>query len=84
MTSIVIKMRDTLSAHRAERAARHQLECELAAYSTPRERQELEAILERYSPEETRQVRAALAGQAWTAETRARQALAGAETGPQA
>lgn len=84
MTSIVIKMRDTLSAHRAERAVRHELERELAAYSTPRERQELEAILERYSPEETREVRAVLAGQAWTAQIRARRALAGAGTGPQA
>jgi len=57
---IVSTVRDSLAAHRAHRADRHQrqeLARELAGYSSPTDRLELEEILGRYSDSDTRDVR---------------------------
>jgi hypothetical protein len=48
----------------ADRQRRLQLERELAAYSTPAERRDLEATLDQYSDGDTSEVRDILAGQA--------------------
>jgi hypothetical protein len=56
----------TLPARRAERLERQQLERELATYTSPAERRELEAMIDRYDPEDTREVRAILARQTLT------------------
>lgn len=60
---IVASVRETLATRRAERLERQRLESELAAFVTPADRLDLEAILDRHSPEETREVRAILARQ---------------------
>jgi uncharacterized protein with PIN domain len=65
-TSTVAMLRDALAARRAERLERQRLERELATYTSPAERLELEAIIDRYRPDETRQIRAILARQAVT------------------
>ncbi|HEV7825645.1 MAG TPA: hypothetical protein VGP02_12120 [Mycobacteriales bacterium] len=59
----VAMLRDAVSARRAERLERRRLERELATYTTPAERLELDAMIERYAPEETRRVRAIVARQ---------------------
>ncbi len=51
----------------ADRARRRELECELAAYSTPAQRRDLEAILDRYPDGVTRELRDILARQAMAA-----------------
>ena len=50
------------------RARRRALERELAAYSTPAERRDLEAIFDRYPDNATRELRDILAGQEMTAD----------------
>jgi len=50
-------------APKADRMRRCELERELAAYSTPRERRDLEAILDRYPDGATRELRDILARQ---------------------
>ncbi|HEY0358695.1 MAG TPA: hypothetical protein VGD11_08935 [Mycobacteriales bacterium] len=65
-TTAVAMLRDALSARRAERLERQQLERELATYTSPAERRELEAMIDRYDPEDTREVRAILARQTLT------------------
>ena len=50
-------LKDTFVAHRADRAAHRQLEHELADFSTPNDRLEIEAIADRYSDDETLEVR---------------------------
>jgi hypothetical protein len=52
---------------RADRARRSKLERELAGYSTPRQRHDLEAILDRYPDDVTCELRDILASQAMTA-----------------
>ena len=59
-----IQLLETVAAHRAERAHHRQLAAELAAYSSPSDRTEIESIIERYSDEETRELRGILAVQA--------------------
>ena len=59
-----IHLLDTVAAYRAERAHHRQLAAELAAYSTPSDRLEIESIIERYGDDETRQLRTILAAQA--------------------
>jgi protease II len=54
------KLRDVrvnLANRRTERAARHRLCAELAAFQTPAERAELDFILGRHTQEETREIR---------------------------
>lgn len=51
------ELKDTLVAHRADRAAHRRLEHELADYSTPNDRLEIEAIADRYSDEDSREIR---------------------------
>ena len=63
-TSTITILRDALAARRTERRERQQLERELASYSTPAERLELEAMIDRHSPEETHEVRDILGRQA--------------------
>ena len=48
---------DHLAEHRAERAQHHKLEVELAAFTSPADRLEIETIADRYSDEESREVR---------------------------
>lgn len=60
MTTPVAGRLARLRDRRAERAARDRLRAELASFSTPAERAELEAILERHSPEEIAQLEAML------------------------
>jgi hypothetical protein len=52
--------RDDLSARRASRASRKELERELASYSTPAEQDELDAILDRADPEAAATIRGLL------------------------
>jgi hypothetical protein len=49
--------RDDLRARRASRAARQNLERELASYRTPAEQSELHAILDRADPEAADEIR---------------------------
>jgi hypothetical protein len=63
---LVAKIRDartSLSHRRTMRLANRQLSAELAAFSTPAERAELDEILDRHSPEETEQIRLILSRQ---------------------
>lgn len=55
---------DTLSARRNERAAQRRLADELAGFTTPAERLEIETIAARYSDDEAREVRQILVRQA--------------------
>jgi hypothetical protein len=55
-------IRDEFREKRAARAARKSLERELASYTSPRDLDDLEAILQRYSEEETADIRRILAG----------------------
>ncbi len=50
-------LKDTFAAHRAERAAHRQLEHELAAFTSPSDRLEIETIADRYSDDDAREVR---------------------------
>jgi hypothetical protein len=54
-------VRDELRDARVARAARKSLERELASYTSPRDLNDLEAILERYSEDETADIRRVLA-----------------------
>ena len=61
--SLATRMRAARTAvahYRTERAAHRQLAGELAAFQTPAERAELEAMLSRHSTEQTREIRAIL------------------------
>ena len=49
--------RDELRARRAARATRKTLERELASYTTPSERTELDAVLGRYPADEVAEIR---------------------------
>jgi hypothetical protein len=60
-TSIVANVRETLATRKAERAQRLQLERELAAFTSPADQLELQAVLYRHSPAEGSEVRAILA-----------------------
>ena len=63
---LVAKIRDartSLSHRRTMRLANRQLSAELAAFSTPADRAELDEILDRYSPDETKQIRVILSKQ---------------------
>ncbi|HEY8045623.1 MAG TPA: hypothetical protein VIF35_15240 [Streptosporangiaceae bacterium] len=51
----------------ADRTRRSELERELAGYSTPAERRDLEAMLDRYPDDVTNELRVILAGQAMAA-----------------
>jgi hypothetical protein len=55
-------MRDEFRGARAARAARKSLERELASYTSPRDLNDIDAILERYSEDETADIRRILAG----------------------
>lgn len=56
-------IRDAFRGARARHAARRTLARELASYTSPRDQNDLYAILERYSPEETADIRRILAAQ---------------------
>jgi hypothetical protein len=63
---LAAKIRDartSLSHRRTMRLANRQLSAELAAFSTPADRAELDEILDRYSPDETEQIRVILSRQ---------------------
>jgi hypothetical protein len=57
-------MLDTLAARREARQIRMRLERELASYTSPAERAELDAIISRHSADETRYLQDVLARQA--------------------
>lgn len=59
----VLVLRATFAVRRADRRRRQQLERELAAYSSPSDRLEIEAILDRYPPGQTCELREILAQQ---------------------
>ena len=59
----VIKMADAFAHHRADRVQRHLLEHELAAYSTPADRADLEALLDQYPDADAEPVREILSRQ---------------------
>lgn len=50
-------LKDTFVAYRADRAAHRRLEHELADFTTPNDRLEIEAIADRYSDEDSLEVR---------------------------
>jgi hypothetical protein len=54
-------IRDEVRETRANRAARKTLQQELAAYTSPSDLNDFEAILDRYSDEETRDIRRIMA-----------------------
>lgn len=62
MTAIA-GLRTTLADHRTARRNRRRLERELATFTTPKQRWELEAIMSRYSSTETREIREILDAQ---------------------
>ncbi len=63
-TRTTLANRRTARANRrTERIARRRLEAELAAFSSPAERAELESVLDRHSPADADQVRAILVRQ---------------------
>jgi hypothetical protein len=55
-------IRERLRAAQAAHAARRSLERELASYTSPRDLNDLDAILDRHSDEETADIRRILAG----------------------
>jgi hypothetical protein len=55
-------IRERLRAAQAARVARRSLERELASYTSPRDLNDLDAILDRHSDEETADIRRILAG----------------------
>ena len=57
-------IKDALAARHAHRAHHRELERELAAFSTPAERLEIESIVGRYSDDEAHEVREILVRQA--------------------
>ena len=64
LTTRIHLLRQALHTDREGRAMQRQLERELAAYSTPKDRLEIEEIVDRYSEDETRQIRQILDRQA--------------------
>ena len=56
-----IHILDILHLNASDRAARRQLEQEIAGYQTEADRHDLEAALDRYSDEETLEIRQILA-----------------------
>jgi hypothetical protein len=56
---------ESIHQHRADRAERHLLEHELAAYATPAERTDLEALLDQYPDAEAEPVREIVTRQAY-------------------
>ena len=65
MPKTLIHVADSFAQHRADRAERHLLEHELAAYSTPADRTDLELLLDQYPDEDAEPVREILARQAY-------------------
>jgi hypothetical protein len=59
----VLVWRTDLTLRRANHHRRAVLRRELAAYSTPAELADLDAMVDRYPPEQTREVRSLLAAQ---------------------
>jgi hypothetical protein len=59
----IVVLRATLTVRRGERRRRRQLERELAGFTTPAERLEIEAILDRHTDAETSEVRSILSRQ---------------------
>ncbi len=62
MTAIAA-LRGTLAHRRTARNDRRRLERDLASFTTPEQRRELEAILRRHTPAETREIRKILDAQ---------------------
>jgi hypothetical protein len=64
MPKTLIHAADSFAHHRADRAQRHLLEHELADYSTPADRTDLELLLDQYPDADAEPVREILARQA--------------------
>ena len=60
ITATLGSVRESLAARRVAAAKRRALAAELAAYTTPADRLEIEAIVSRYPEEQTREVRTIL------------------------
>jgi len=65
MPKTLIHVAESCHHHRADRAQRHLLEHELAAYSTPADRADLEAMLDQYPDADAEPVREILTRQAY-------------------
>jgi hypothetical protein len=61
----LIHVADSFAHHRADRAQRHLLEHELAAYTTPAQRTDLEALLDQYPDADAEPVREILSRQGY-------------------
>jgi hypothetical protein len=59
-STAIRSLRTSLSSRRAARRSRQSLERQLASYSTPSDRLDLEAILARHNAEDTREIEAIL------------------------
>jgi len=62
--SVISTVRESLAARRAAAAKRRALAAELAVFTTPADRLEIETIVSRYPEEQTREVRSILDRQA--------------------
>ena len=60
ITATLGSVRESLAARRVAAAKRRALAAELAAFSTPADRLEIETIVSRYPEEQTREVRTIL------------------------
>jgi len=65
MRKTLIHVADSFARHRADRARCHLLEHELADYTTPAERTDLELLLDRYPDADAEPVREILNRQAY-------------------
>ena len=72
VTTKLFVLRATYAVRRAEHKRRRKLERELAAFSSPSDRLEIEAIIERYPPGQTTELRDILARQSAAALLRPR------------
>jgi hypothetical protein len=62
-TTAIRTLRKSLSSRRAARRNRQSLERQLASYTTPSERLDLEAMLDRHTPEDAAVIKAILHSQ---------------------
>jgi hypothetical protein len=62
-TTAIRTLRDSLSSRRAARQRRQSLERQLATYSTPSDRLDLEAMLNRHDSADTAEIKAILHSQ---------------------
>ncbi|MCS7476308.1 hypothetical protein ACFFQW_04820 [Umezawaea endophytica] len=62
-TTAIRTLRDSLSSRRAARMSRQSLERQLASYTTPSDRLDLDAMLDRHDSEDAAEIKAILHSQ---------------------